>query len=366
MVSEKSKSLLERIAKKFGKTIEDINRIFEVKQKIAKESYEMSDNEAEEFAVNATLGELKNKSLVELQQYNIVFTATDGRVKDWAEFAKRKVQQKIDELKKTGVSAADILAAGLVDKFGRLLYPKDDIRHGKPIPVSDKNVVLEGVVKQNNKLTPVVVTGMDPAILSCLGHTIWNVNAFKQQKSTPELMYLKVYKLADIQKVDNLPNSEFRMLCETLYGKTEVSFDKLIEISENLPVDWTQRRVTLRAVQVSDVRVDIGDDKSILVVTGIPDETGNMDNLNTEKYHHITVWLPRQLNFVPNIYQVLNIYGTVSTPNPDRAQLIVNALAVWCEDKYLLKKKPKFEVSGGLDTKQDRIINPDVEQEGVF
>jgi len=335
---------LESIAKVFQKSPSEIQSMYQAELKNSQDAYDMPLDQAREFATNRVFAILRNKQLENKETFEVVITGTDGRVSNWADYTRGVLTKEIAELQKAGKTKEDLIALGFMNTEGKYLYPKSDqYRAGKVVPDQDLAVSFEGVVKYNGKFVKGSFRSRDPAVLEFIGKKkMYKVTGTKNKKSTENEVIISVTDKSAFSEAGELPFANFVKACEMLNNKFEANFDRLLTLSDNIPQDVNARRVTIKDVEIANVRKDIGKNKTIVATVSVPGKVyENMSNPRFREMNMITVWIPKELDFVPMQYQRISFSGNISPPDKEKGLFVVNAVSVWCDEKEL-KEKPKL------------------------
>lgn len=347
---------LEKISKKFGTPIKELRKTFETRKKNAMEAYEYTEEKASKFAADSIYGDIQRKISEKSEEFVCIITGTDGRMTNWADVLRKQTDKKIADMKKKGKTDQDVISAGLKSSDGKYLYPDDDKakRGGKTVPEKDMSGKVEGLANVNGKYVPITISGKFSEILDIVSSKkIQKISGRVGDKSSKEEISISVKDRNDVTEVKELGWSDFTKACEKLYGKYTAGFKQLVEMSENLPAEFSKRKVTVKDVQVISVKKDIGERKSILVSVQVPDSVDNMDTPEGEKYGTITVWLPKEVGFEPYQHQVVSFSGLIGKPDTERGNLTINASSMWCEESFLMTEKP--ETLNEKEEKEDEL-----------
>jgi len=345
MEQEKINKMLEQFSKVFKVENTEVKRMYDTETKNGKTAYEMNDEQAQEFAINRVFGVLKSKQLDNAAEFKAIITGTDGRSFNFAEWQKSEVMGIAEKCRKEGKTDTELIAMGIINKEGRYLYPSSDkFRAGRPIPDKDISVSFDGLVKnEKGKMIITHFSGKEVEILDAIrAKKIFKIKGTKKEKSTEKEYHLSVKDAKAITPVDDLPWVEYQKACEFVYGSKKVTFDKLVELCNNIPDERKDRVVCIGDVQVIDVKEGVGPNETVLVSTTIPNMIDNVMNPLMDEFSRINAWIPKELNFVPYQGQQISFAGSVSKADKDRGSLTINVRSVWCDEKMLRKDVPKM------------------------
>lgn len=325
-----TKKEIQTLQQKSGKSLKELEELH------AKAVEEMKDfgfeaDIAEQLAINRVWAKLKKAMSNNTETFEGVLLGWDGRVVDWAELSRKKVQKMIDKM-----GQEDAKKAGLIDDAGKYYYPADDFewRAGKPIPNSDVSAFAFGIIKSEGKAHFAQIEFKSEDVLKkALFETVITFQAYKlRQKCTDKQWFLRVYD-TDFVRTKEVSQQELMKLVDANFGHLAMSFDKFKERAinaGNLPNN--ERTVYLKDIPVQTVRKDVGENNSTLLNLVTPD-FGELQN--------ISLWLPEDYPKEVLEGTPVNVLGTLASYDNESKQISMNGIGFWYDEMYKPKEVPK-------------------------